>query len=96
MEVKLIEADVICEHKTDASIIPLRFKIMNEQGEHQIFNVKRYRPAPKKGAYTTVDGVFVSNRTEVYECQIEILGVTKVVRLYYEPTKDGKWYLGIN
>ncbi|MCR5415832.1 MAG: hypothetical protein K6E79_03420 [Pseudobutyrivibrio sp.] len=96
MDEQLIEADVICEHKTDSSIIPIRFRIVNNQGENQIFNVKKYRQAPKLGTYKTKDGVFVSNQTEVFECQVEILGIKKMVRLYYEPEKDKRWFLGIN
>lgn len=94
MENKLIEADVICEHQFDATIIPIRFKIKNEDGSYQTYTIKGYRPVPKKGAYTTKDGVFVANQTEVFECKIEIFGMSKIVRLYYEPKKDGKWFLG--
>ena len=28
------EVDVICEHKADGSVIPLKFRFMNEDGEY--------------------------------------------------------------
>jgi len=36
-------ADVICQHKTDGTIIPLKIRIADEDGEYQIFNIKSYK-----------------------------------------------------
>lgn len=36
-------ADVICQHKTDGTIIPLKIRIAGEDGEYQIFKIKSYK-----------------------------------------------------
>lgn len=89
------DVDVICEHKADCSIIPIRFRFLDEDGEYKTFKVKSYRIMPIKGARTTIDGVFICNNMRVIECMIEIFGVKKIVRLYYDLQKGGKWFLGI-
>lgn len=33
-------ADVICQHKIDGSIIPLKIRITDEDGEYQVYNIK--------------------------------------------------------
>ena len=76
--------DVICEHKADGEIIPLRIRIRNEEGEYLAFSVREYRDLSHRGNYTTGDGVFVSNNTLVFECRIEVFGSKKTVRLYYD------------
>jgi len=89
------DIDVICQFKADGTIIPLRFRTSGEDGQYRIYKILEYREVPKKGAYTTKDGIFVGNNTEILECRIQSFGRDKIVRLYYEPKKDGKWMLGI-
>ena len=36
-------ADVICQHKTDGTIIPLKIRITDEDGEYQVYNIKSYK-----------------------------------------------------
>jgi hypothetical protein len=80
--------DVICEHKSDGDIIPLRIRIRNEDGEYHVFSIREYRDLSHRGTYTTGDGVFVTNNTLVYECHIEVFGTQKTVKLYYEPHRS--------
>lgn len=93
-EGKIKPTDVICQISKDGSIIPIKFQITNEDGEVQTYKIKSYRPVPKKGAYTTKDGAFVCNQTEIFECLIDSFGRSIKVRLYYEPKRDGIWYIG--
>ena len=88
------QVDVICEYKSDGKLIPYKFRIMNEDGEYETYSVKEYRELPKKGAYTTQDGIYVSNKDRILECKIVILGTQKITRLYYNPDLE-KWRLGI-
>ena len=45
-------ADVICQHKTDGTIIPLKIRITDEAGEYQVYNIKSYKDVSNRTAYT--------------------------------------------
>ncbi|WP_408072637.1 hypothetical protein [Butyrivibrio sp. JL13D10] len=89
------EVDVICEHKADGSIIPLRLRFMNEDGEYETYTVKGYRPAEKKGTHTTEDGIYVGDSTFIFECLIIVAGIKRVFRVYYDPKINTKWRLAV-
>ncbi len=93
---KVIDSvDVICQHKSNGEIIPIRFRLMNEDGEYENYTIKGYRPITHQGAYTTPDGIFVSGCTTlIYECVVVVLNFKKTVRLYFE-TRNCKWKLAI-
>ena len=91
---KIIEqVDVIAEFKSDGTIIPMRFRILNENGEYQQFTIKAVKQADKKGAYTTEDGLYVSNADLVFQCKIITLDTERFVRLYFHP-HTCSWRLG--
>ncbi len=81
-------ADVICLHYRDGGIIPLRFRITDEDGEQHTYTIKDYRDVSGRGAYVTRDGIYVTDRMLVYECRIVVLGQLRRVRLYYHRGKD--------
>ncbi len=84
--------DVICQHTKDGDIIPMRVRVTDEDGIYQAYSIKQYRIVSKDGAYTTPDGIFVCNKTMVFECKITVFGQAKSIRLYYEIEK-GTWKL---
>lgn len=87
------KVDVIAEFKHDGSIIPMRFRIMNEDGEYESYTIKAYKEVPKKGTYTTEDGIYICNDDLVFQCRIIILNTERIVRLYFRP-KSNSWILG--
>ncbi len=89
------KVDVICEHKSDGTIIPLKFRLMNEDGDYESYKITAYRPVPKQGAYTTKDNLYICNSMDVYECKVQIFGTVRIVRLYHEPTRSNAWKLGV-
>ncbi len=86
--------DVICEHKADGSVIPLRFRIMNDDGEYEAYTIKGYRQVFRKDVYTTPDGVTVCSRDKVFECRVIILDMYRTVRLYFD-TNNCSWRIAI-
>jgi hypothetical protein len=89
------EVDVICEHKSDGGIIPLRLRFMNDEGVYETYTINGYRESDKKGTHTNADGIFIGNSTYVFECRIICLNMKRTVRLYYDPKVDPKWRLAI-
>ena len=88
------KVDVIAEYKSDGTIIPMRFRMMNEDGEYEAFTIKAYKQMPKKGTYTTEDGVYICNEDLVFQCKVIVLNIERIVRLYFFKQKNS-WILGI-
>ncbi|SFU86671.1 hypothetical protein SAMN05216540_11549 [Butyrivibrio sp. M55] len=92
---KVIDAvDVICQHKYNGEIIPIRFRLMNEDGEYENYTIKGYRNISHPGPYTTPDNLYVSSSTYIFECIVVVLNSKKRVRLYFE-TRNCKWRIAI-
>ena len=86
--------DVICQHKADGDIIPLRFRLKNEDGEYETYKISGYRCLSHPGAYMTPDGVMVTGNVYVFECTVVILDYKKLVRLYFDKSIC-RWKMGI-
>jgi len=89
------EVDVICRHNADGTIVPLRLRFMNEDGEYETYTIKGCREAEKKGTHTAEDGIYVSDSTFIFECLIISFGAKRIVRAYYDPRISVKWRLAI-
>ena len=83
----LKDVDVICSFMHGGSIIPLRVRITDEDGQRQAFTIKEYRDLSGLGARTMPDGVYVSDTTLVYECKICVFDKLRLIRLYYTPSR---------
>ena len=79
--------DVICQHSRDGTIIPIKVRIVDEDGEYQTYRIKGYKDLSHRGTVEMPDGVFVTNRTLIFDCDITAFGRQKTIRLYYEPSK---------
>lgn len=78
--------DVICQHSRDGTIIPMRVRVVDADGDFQTYTIKSYRELSHQGTREMPDGVFVTNNTLVYECDIYNFGMKQIIRLYYEPS----------
>ncbi len=88
------KVDVICEHKADGCVIPLRFRLMNEDGVYEVYSIKGYRQLFYKETYTTPDGVHVCSKDVVFECRVLILDMYRTIRLYFDKDKVS-WKIAI-
>jgi len=87
--------DVICQHKVDGSIIPIKIKVRDEDGEFHIFKIGAYRPLIENGTHLLPNGVPLNNHIWSYECRICMFGLEKITYLYYNTT-DGRWTCKMN
>ena len=86
MGYNLKPVDVICEHSRDGTVIPIKVRAVDEDGEFQTYSIKEYRDVSHNGTRTMPDGVYVTNGTIVFECNIIVFGRKRLIRLYYDPT----------
>ena len=82
--------DVICQHSRDGTMIPLKLRIQDEEGEFQSYAVKSYKDCSHKGNYTMPNGVIATSTIFPFECRINVFGAVKVVSIYYNST-DNVW-----
>ncbi|MCR5784118.1 MAG: hypothetical protein K6G40_00555 [Eubacterium sp.] len=83
--------DVICQHKKDGNIVPLKIRLQDEDGEYQSFVVKAYRCT---NLSKTIDPRRVP--TVMFECKIQAFGHERIIGISYSFT-DGLWkVLGID
>ena len=80
------DVDVICQIKSDGSIIPIRIKLEDEEKQIQIFNIKRYKPPKEclqsdRGFHSL--GRIPSTNMMDFECIIEIFEIEKIITLRY-------------
>lgn len=85
--------DVICQHSRDGGVIPLRIRVPDDEGALHAYTIKEYRDLSHRGAYTTPDGLYVTNNIDLFECRIVVFGQRKTVRLYYNRTEN-TWTMG--
>ncbi len=90
----LKRVDVICEHTVDGEVIPLKMRVKDDNGEYQTYRIDAYKDKSGNGSYTTRDGIYITNETNYFECNIGVLGRVRIIRLYYKPG-EGIWRLGI-
>ncbi len=81
---KIRDVDVICQHSADGTIIPLRVRLTDEDGLRQAFTIKGYKDLSHLGTRTMPDGVYVTDKTLVFECKICVLNRERIIMLYYD------------
>lgn len=89
-------ADVICQHKTDGTIIPLKIRIADENGEYQIFNIKSYKVLSDHKEHTLPNGASatLSNHLWQFECKICVFNMIKRIYLFYN-SYENLWKVSV-
>ena len=85
MKSKTRNVDVICQHCRNGKVIPLRVRVPDNDGDLQTYTIKEYRDMSHGGCREMPDGVYVTDNTLVYECNIINFGRKQLIRLYYDP-----------
>ncbi len=80
--------DVICQHSRDGTMIPLKLRIQDEEGEFQPYAVKSYRDFSHKGNFTMPNGIIATSTLFPFECKINVFGTVMVVSIYYNSTEN--------
>lgn len=84
--------DVICQHKRDGTIIPIKVRVTDDCGEYQIYMIRSYRVINMNQNYSMPDGIICSNHIMRFECKINIFNTERKIQLFYNPY-DNKWRL---
>ena len=76
------EIDLICLRGTNGEVTPIRLRLKDEDGQYQAYTIKEYRDLSHHGTKLMSDGVYVTDKTLIFECKIIVFGREKRIRLY--------------
>ncbi len=74
--------DLICCHGKNGEVMPIRIRMQDEDGQYQAYAIKEYKDISHRGVRMMPDGVFVTEKTLIFECKISVFGCEKQVHLY--------------
>jgi len=88
--------DVICQHTKDGLIVPLKIRLMDEDGVYQNYVIKAYKDRSFHDKnYTMPNRVNVNSRQSwIFDCKIQVFDSSKLITIIYN-TYDGIWRLSI-
>ncbi len=90
------EIDVICEHKVGGSIIPLKLRFEDEEGEFQCYAVRGYRQlnsaTKEMSTEEAIAQGIISGHLLYFDVKVAVFGREKTLRLIYSP-HNGIWRL---
>lgn len=85
--------EVICQHKTDGTILPIKIKFADEDGEYQQYRIVSFRECtPGEASFTMPNAVSATRILRRFDCKIHVFSKEKSVVLLYNTT-TGKWDL---
>ena len=83
--------EVICQHKTDGSIFPIKIKCDDEDGEYQVYRIISFRElTPGEASFTLPSAVSATKVLRRFDCKIHVFGREKTISLFYNTT-TGRW-----
>lgn len=82
--------DVICQHKKDGSIAPMKVRLQDEDGEYQIFLIKAYKCLSRPGSFSMPNGISATSHTWQFECKIMVFNMETSIFLFYN-AHDNFW-----
>lgn len=83
-------ADVICQHKRDGTIIPIKIRLSDDDGEFQTYKIKAYKDLTHYGEYIMPNNISSGNHMWKFECKINVFGTQKSIKLFYNAV-DNCW-----
>lgn len=86
--------DMICQHKTDGSIVPLKIRMLDDDGAYQEYSVKAYKDLRYKANAFEKPDVSKVHTSGIYPFQIRVesFGRERIINIYYS-AYEHKWFM---
>lgn len=75
--------DVICMHGKDGSIIPIKLRVIDEDGAYQTYMIRGYKDISSNKMYAMPNGINASGHIWRFECRIKVFDTEKRIVLLY-------------
>ncbi|MCR4675363.1 MAG: hypothetical protein K5675_10145 [Lachnospiraceae bacterium] len=86
--------DVICQHTKDGKLIPLKIRLVDEDGEVQSFVIKGYRDYSDLKMKNAMTGNPISTSDIwAFDLRFQAFGTNRVIRVFYH-LRSCVWTLG--
>ena len=77
------KVDVICQHSRDGTIIPMKLRVEDEDGEYQTYLIRSYKDVTNYGETDNQKVSIAINHMWTFECVILVFGRERRIRLLY-------------
>ena len=91
---KRFPVDVILQHNTDGTIIPIRLRFTNDDGERTEYTIRGYKDLSGQETRTMPDGVFVTSSDLVYQCKLIVNNQQRYIYLHRIPSGTS-WFMTV-
>ena len=77
--------DMICQHNADGTIIPMKIRMLDDDGAYQEYKIRAYKDLTYKGNVFEMPDVGNVHTSGIYpfECKIESFGREHMIKLFY-------------
>lgn len=82
--------DVICQHNKNGKIIPIKVRVIDEDGENQTFLIRGYKDLTHYKDSSSKDYVIAENHIRSFECKIQVFDIMRTISLFYN-TSEQRW-----
>ena len=77
------KVDVICQHSRDGTIIPMKLRVADEDGEFQTYLIRSYKDITNYGEVDNHKVATAINHMWTFDCNILVFGRERRIRLLY-------------
>ncbi len=91
---KRFPVDVILQHNTNGTIIPLRLRFTNNDGERTEYTIRGYKDLSGQATRTMADGVYVTSSDLVYYCKLVVNNQQRYIYLHRNPN-GSSWFMTV-
>ena len=77
--------DMICLHKADGTIIPIKIRVLDKDGAYQEYRIKAYKDLSYKGNPFEMSDVSRVHSKGIYpfEIKVESFGIIRTMKIFY-------------
>ena len=77
------KVDVICQHSRDGTIIPIKLRVEDEDGQYQTYLIRSYKDITNYGEADNHKVATAINHMWTFDCNILVFGRERRIRLLY-------------
>ena len=76
---------MFCQHRADGTIIPIRLRLLDDDGAYQEYKIRAYKDLSYRGDRFALQDAGMVHSPGIYpfECRIECFGRERTIRVFY-------------
>ena len=92
MKKRIDNLDVICQISHDGTVIPIKIRTADDEGELQTYSIKEYRQINHDSQIVKDDEICITYKTLVFDCRLIVCERVQAVRIYFN-TEGATWFM---